>query len=128
VATDWVLIGTEKMQVQHRKLGLGFEEIAYRMARNDGKRVSGRTISRWTRDGHVPRESLHAYCAVTGLDAGQLLADQPSRVPWQRVEDVLVEIQQTQRVLVTLLAEQREIVGRLETVATLLQQPEADWS
>jgi len=123
--TDWIEIGSERMFQARRKNHLSYDEVGYRIGRNGHRRVIGRTYGRWEKSGRVPREALPAVAAVLGLDLGQILSDQPSRVPWQRVEDVLTEILDTQRVLVMLLAEQREVVARLENVAALLQQREA---
>lgn len=118
--TDTVVLGSEKMRQARKRRRLSVEELAVNMRRND-YRVTGRTYARWEKAGEVPRPAIPAVAAVLGLDLGEILADQPSRVPWQRVEDVLLEIQETQRVLVSLLAEQRDVVLRLETIATRLQ-------
>ena len=125
VATDWIQIGTERMFQARRKRGLSYDEAGYRVGQNGHRRVIGRTYGRWEKEGRVPREALPAVAAVLGLDAGQLLADQPTRVQWQQVSEVLSEVAVAMQALVSLLAEQREVVERLETVAAALQQREA---
>jgi len=114
-----------------RKRRLSLDEVAFQMSRN-GYKVIGRTYGRYEKDGRVPRASLPAVAAVLNLDAGQLLADQPTRVQWQQVSETLAavaaevaHVAEAVQALVTLLGEQREVVGRLETVAAALQQREA---
>ena len=107
-----------------RKRRLSLDEVAFQMSRN-GYKVIGRTYGRWEKDGRVPRQALPAVAAVLNLDAGQLLADQPTRVQWQQVSEVLGDVAEAMQALVSLLAEQREVVERLETVAAALQQREA---
>jgi hypothetical protein len=119
---DYVVVGSEKMRQARKRLGnMSYEEVAVRMRRN-GYKLSGQTYGRWEKAGQAKREGLSALAAVLGLDVGQILADQPSRVPWQRVEDVLLEIQETQKVLVSLLAEQRSVVGELTQIAVQLDR------
>jgi len=122
VATDWIQIGPEKMAFSRKKLRLSHEDVRDQMAHNNYRLKTSRTYSRWEQRGEVPREALPAVAAVLGLDLGQILAEQPSRVPWQRVEDVLVEVQATQRSLAALLGEQRDVVGLLQTVGAQQQQ------
>ena len=132
MATDWIQIGTERMFQARRKRGLSYDEVGFRIGRNGHKPVIGRTYGRWEKDGRVPRQALPAVAAVLNLDAGQLLADQPTRVQWQQVSETLAavaaevaHVAEAVQALVTLLGEQREVVGRLETVAAVLQQREA---
>ena len=125
VATDWIEIGSERMFQARRKRGLSYDEVGFRIGRNGHKPVIGRTYGRWEKNGRVPRQALPAVAAVLNLDAGQLLADQPTRVQWQQVSEVLSEVAVAMQALVSLLAEQREVVERLETVAAALQRREA---
>lgn len=131
MATDWLEIGSQRMLSARRKQRLSVEEVARRVTRN-GYRVVGRTVDRWEKKGAVPRPSLEAVCAVLGIDAGAILADQPTRVQWQQISEALSEVVATQQVLVGLLEEQRTVVGelarladRLDRVAVVIERREA---
>ena len=119
VATDRIEIGAERMRAARQKLRLSADEVAHRMRRN-GYKVTGRTYVRWEDRGSVPRPALEAICIVLGFDIGQLLTNQPSHVPWRQVEVVLLQVAETQQVLVDLLAEQRQVVGQLSSLASRL--------
>ena len=118
MATDWIEIGTERMYQARRKRGLSYDEVGFRVGRNGHKRVIGRTYGRWEKDGRVPREALPAVAAVLGLDAGQLLADQPTRVQWQQVSEVLAEIVVAVQALTQIAEELRSIANELRPTAT----------
>lgn len=125
MVTDWIEIGSDKMRMARRRVGNpSADEMAHRL-RTRNYKVIGRTYLRWEKDGKVPRDALPAISAVLGFDVGQILADQPTRVQWQQVGDVLGQVAAAVESLVELLAEQREIVLRLETIAAALQQPGA---
>lgn len=124
VATDWVILGSDKMRMARKKMRVSADEIALRMARN-GAPIVPRTYLRWEDRGEVPRDKLPPLAAILGLDLEKILIDQPTRVQWQQVSEVLAEVATAMQALVALLAEQREVVGRLETVAAALQEREA---
>ena len=125
MVTDWIEIGSDKMRMARRKVGNpSADEMAHRLRSNNYK-VIGRTYLRWEKDGKVPRDALPAVAAVLGFDVGQILADQPTRVQWQQVGDVLAQVAAAVESLVALLGEQREIVLRLEKIVAALPPPEA---
>ena len=118
VATDWIEIGSERMFQARRKRGLSYDEVGFRVGRNGHKPVIGRTYGRWEKSGRVPRAALPAVAAVLNLDAGQLLADQPTRVQWQQVSEVLAEIVVAVQALTQIAEELRSIANELRPTAT----------
>ena len=118
MATDWIQIGTERMFQARRKRGLSYDEVGFRIGRNGHKPVIGRTYGRWEKSGRVPRAALPAVAAVLNLDAGQLLADQPTRVQWQQVSEVLAEIVVAVQALTQIAEELRSIANELRPTAT----------
>ena len=107
-----------------RKMGLSIDQVRDRLGHHQ-VRIVPRTYARWEDRGEVPRDAVPALAAVLGLDLEKILIDQPTRVQWQQVSEALVDVRDALQALVELLAEQREVVGRLETVAAALQQREA---
>lgn len=121
-----------------RRLRLSADEIAQRMARN-GNKIVPRTYLRWEARGEVPRDAVQPLAVVLGLDAGQLLADQPTQVQWQQVGAALVEFREAVAGLVELPAalenlrreqtdandRQVQLIARLERAVTALEQREA---
>ena len=118
MATDWIEIGSERMFQARRKRGLSYDEVGFRVGRNGHKPVIGRTYGRWEKSGRVPRAALPAVAAVLNLDAGQLLADQPTRVQWQQVSEVLAEIVVAVQALTQIAEELRSIANELRPTAT----------
>lgn len=112
MATDWIEVGSERMLHARKKQRFSIDEVAYRMARN-GYKAIGRTYARWEKRGEVPREALPVVAAVLGLDAGRILADQPTRVQVQQVADSLAQIVAATQALTQIAVELRSVVDEL---------------
>lgn len=94
--------------------------------------MSATSYKRYEKDGLVPRPLVKPVAKVIGLEVEEpdpikvkLYGSALMGSEHRRLVDVLDSLGQATRDLVALLAEQRQVVERLENVAAVLQQREA---